>query len=146
MARSKNTKSGQRDNSSIARPRRLSREPSFVTVSPTPTLNLTPVSDGRTWHPEGPNRPALSNLGRPVHVQPVNRPGRNLTKWQKDRFGDSLRSQTKGALAFVAPSQVIVCIRRKRRKETLFALKKTKKGAASRKRQNKWTSKLTCRR
>jgi len=140
-------KTRQRDASPIARPqpqnqtRPAGRSPS-VNVTPS-TVDLRLISDRRTFHPEQTNAPVLKLGGQPARLEVRNRPARNRTQWQKDKFGDTLRSQTKGAIAFAEPSLVTLCIRSKRRKETLFALKKTGKGARTKKRFN-WTSKIGC--
>lgn len=43
-------------------------------------------------------------------------------------------------MAFTAPGETIVCIRRKRRKEVLFAKRKTGKGGQKKARWSKWSS------
>lgn len=46
-------------------------------------------------------------------------------------------------IAFSAPAETLVCIRRKRRKEVLFAKRKTGKGGQRRPRRTPW-SKIKC--
>lgn len=43
-------------------------------------------------------------------------------------------------VAFTAPGETLVCIRRKRRKEVLFAKRKTGKGGQKKPRWSKWSS------
>lgn len=121
----------------------------FADVSPPPSrprMSLQPVEDRRVHHPEGANRPALTTGGRPAPVTVVNRPRKKkrANRAQINRFGPEVVSQTKGVLTFAAPDQTVVCIRRGRRKEVLFA-----KGKAGRRRmrpgRRTWLSKIGCR-
>lgn len=52
-------------------------------------------------------------------------------------------SQTKARIGFATPQNVLVCVRRKMRKEVLFALGKAGGGARRPPRRN-WTSYLAC--
>lgn len=67
------------------------------------------------------------------------------------RAGGSLPSSVvvdkpgrKPGVSFVAPKAVLVCVRRKQRREVLFAGRKTGKGARSPKRRNEWSN-VKCR-
>lgn len=57
-------------------------------------------------------------------------PRRVLAKTSLNRLG----------MAFEAPKRVLVCVRRKQRREVLHALNKTRKGAGARKRRNQWSN------
>lgn len=47
-------------------------------------------------------------------------------------------------VAFAEPHKVAVCIRRKMRREVMFALKLNRKGAGAGRRRRNWTSGITC--
>jgi len=88
--------------------------------------HLTLVEDRRQWHPEGPNRDARSF----------------------SRFRSGLTALKYGAISTVAfrgsPS-VLACVRRKARRNVLFAKRKTGRVGQKRPRFN-WLSKISCRR
>lgn len=71
-----------------------------------------PVSDRRTFHPEGDYRPITSIYGTRVRVQPMARPS-------EARAGATV---VPSALGFVDPARVLICVRRKTRKRVLHAL------------------------
>lgn len=160
MAKSKNSKTKKlhapRDNSPIASRRLREHMPSpSVTISRTlPEIKarvrepLQQVEDRRTFHPDGKNRPALTKTGRPATVIAANRPRpKAKSKAQVNRFGPTVHSQTKGVITFEAPKETVVCIRRHRRKEVLFAKKRTGKGGRrNRNPVRTWLSKISCRR
>lgn len=138
----------QRDTTDIATPSRNTR-PRAVR-SPSHSVTLAPVDmrlfeDRRTFHPEQADRPAIKIGGSPARLESRNRPAtKKVTKWQKDVFGDTLRSQTKGAIAFKLPSRVILCIRRNIRRQIMFALRLRKKGSGASRRRYNWISKIGC--
>lgn len=78
--------------------------PSFGSLS----RRLLDFEDRRSFHPARTNRPVVSRVGR-------------------SRIGvaRSLLPDVPAAVRFVNPRNVIVCVRRKMRKEVLHALKKT---------------------
>lgn len=127
MAR-KSNRNG-RDPSPIARP---SLHRSSTDYSP---VNLALYQDHRSFHPEGPFRAPLSLLGRPrpriIAPQLPMRSGKRPRLYQ---------------LAFQAPDDVIVCVRRKRRKEVLFAKNKAGKSGQQRKRRRTYFSSISCKR
>lgn len=49
------------------------------------------------------------------------------------------RSRVPAQLAFTAPAETVVCVRRHRRKEVLFAKKKAGKGGQKRPRRSAWS-------
>lgn len=98
-------------------------------LAPAPS-RFVDVEDRRTYHPLGFFRPALNTYGGragPVVVTP-----------QKSRANPFIAN----SLKFPNPN-VMICVRRKTRREVLFAKKRTGKGARSPKRKN-WFSKIGC--
>lgn len=92
---------------------------------------LREVEDRRTYHPLEDFRPARNVLGAlagPVRVTPKNKSKPFLAH----------------GLSFSAPKTVALCVRRKRRKEVLFAKNKTRAGAKSRRRRRNWFSAIGC--
>lgn len=91
-----------------------------------PRRHLTVVEDRRTYHPEGPNRDARSF----------------------SRFRSGLTSLKYGPItrvAFKEASRVLACVRRKARKEVMFAKNKAGR-AGQRKPRFNWLSKISCKR
>lgn len=122
--------------------RSVSTNRSIVRVLPpaAPTID-----DGRVWHPEGSSRPAFTTdytpvkrvvvRDRPKVIRSVGSTSKTVsTKSRKahratvNRFGPVLHSQTKAAVAFEQPKRVLVCVKRKERREVLHAKKKTGRG------------------
>lgn len=103
MARQRKSSTSGRDDISIANPLdSLFRLPRFSPV------NLSLFEDRRTYHPERAARPAFS-LPRMA--------SRLVAREARGRSG----RQTKAPVAFADPNRVLVCVRRKRRKEVLHA-------------------------
>lgn len=109
------------------------------------------IEDRRTFHPSGPNRPARRKTGAPARLQlrdPINASQRNKAKRFWDRLlREGRRStslQTKAKIGFNEPERVLTCVRRQRRKEVMHALRKTKRGAGSKRRRYTWRSQLSC--
>lgn len=125
------------------------RVPSFQPLPLLPTSpleRLSEVEDRRSFHFEGPNRPALMDDGTMARVHVVDRPkNRNRVKPRAFRFGPKIYSQTKAVVAFQEPERVAVCVRRKARREVLFAKKRAGRGGM-RKPRRTWLSKISCRR
>lgn len=96
-------------------------------VEPT---NLRLVEDRRTWHPEDFDRPTLTldGLDAPAVVSPSDpvRPG-------------ALPS----TLSFADPRATVVCVRRRQRREVLFALNKMRRGRGGSRRRD-WRSQVRC--
>lgn len=106
----------------------------------TPTV-LQEIEDRRTYHPLGRSRPARFSTGGPSHVTVKDRP-RNGRFRYSDPFGSS---GTKAFVAFTRPSAVAICVRRKTRKEVLFAKRKAGRGGSQRRHRRNWFSKVSCR-
>jgi len=98
---------------------------------------LTEIEDRRTYHPLGSDRPALYSVA-PLRVK-----DRQPSRRQR-QAGFRPNSQTKGVIAFAEPDQVVLCVRRKERREVLFAKKKTRRGPGGPRRRN-WTTFISCR-
>lgn len=74
-----------------------------------PYKDYRPVEDRRTWHPSGTLRPVRTARGTGAMVK------------ARSRVGQSPFAAP-AALSFVDPSNVLVCVRRQRRKQVLHAL------------------------
>lgn len=170
MAKGKSSKSHHTPSSpSPARSRkfhRIANDSSLLRVAPSlKPLDVTPlvkapalreVEDRRRFNFDGPRRPALQVSGRPARVVAVDRDRARPTTWTKvgaakvrraqyqvNRFGPKIVSQTKARLAFHIPRNVIVCIRRKVRREVMHALNKAGKGGMAPPKRN-WLSRIGC--
>lgn len=110
----------------------------FVTHT-APKLNLRPVEDRRTWHPQGKKRPAAS-LDAPRHRLVVSSKPLSHPAPSRRAKPSVARATLPHTVQFAAPARVLICIRRKKRKEVLFAKKLTGKGARARRhRQSEYT-------
>jgi len=107
------------------------------------------IEDLRTYDPGGPYRSARTFRATPVQVTRLSnvaiRPSGNV--YRPARGVKRMRTETpalgRDGLAFTMPKSVLVCARRKMRKEVLFAKRKTGKGSRSIKRRNIW-SEIKC--
>ncbi|AZL82999.1 hypothetical protein [Apis mellifera associated microvirus 43] len=129
MAR-KRSRSKARDHSTIATHSvrwNPIRAASLVRVSP---VDLRIFEDRRTYHPAPAERPALSFGGRPVQLKPA------YNRNRVSRSGGSLLTSAL-SYAFRAPPNVLICVRRKMRRQVLLA--KGKGGANRRGRKNSFS-------
>jgi len=94
-----------------------------------PVTRLTTIEDLRTFDFEPATRPARLFSGSIATVG-LDGAGRKKTK---SNFQHA-------QIAFTAPRETLVCVRRSRRKEVLFAKKKTGKRGQRRPRRSKWSS------
>lgn len=95
------------------------------------------VEDRRQYHPLdewAPPKMFTGNPARIVHKNKFSRPHKSA---------GFVVSGVPKLTAFKAPQRTLVCVRRSARKEVLFALRKTKKGAGSRRRLNRF-SEVSC--
>lgn len=100
-----------------------------------PAVNLAQVEDRRTHHPLDFFRPARMLSGHPVQPLNVNKLKRPA-KFKSPVVPHGLR--------FAVPEKTVMCVRRKKRREVLFA-KKRAGGAGSRKPKTRnWYSKIGC--
>lgn len=130
------SRSIQRDLSTIAN--RPSRLLDAIQYSTSPASYFPSVEDRRTFHPLGPFRPARTTGGRRASVSSS---ASGLDRRAKSRAFRNLISTIK----FAAPRDVLICVRRKSRREVLFARKKTRRGSGAPKNRN-WYSSISCRR
>lgn len=125
--------SQRRDNLSIARSLTYFRNQPLLPFDSLPFTELTTVEDRRTFHPRGEVREARSF--RTPHHQLVYRPAAPVIMGHPNRIPQSV--------AFHAPREVLVCVRRKTRKEVLHAFNKTGKSGQKRPRRNHYSS-ISC--
>lgn len=99
-----------------------------------PTLHLNPpkfqlrqIEDRRAFHPK-------------PFTQPAGTLKRSAARLVVPKAKTSPRASLPHQVAFEAPKHVLICVRRKQRREILFAKRKTRAGAASRKHRNQWSS------
>lgn len=99
-----------------------------LTYTIRPANLLQAIEDRREFHPEQAARPARS-FSRSTHslAVPPQRGGRLPI-----------------GVTFHNPTKVLVCVRRKSRREVLFALQKTGKGSALGKRRRSHYSEIQC--
>lgn len=135
MAKSKNNNRSRRDNTSITN-RRL----------PTPTMFDQPllfpeIEDRRQYHPEGVARPARS-FSIPRHRLAI--PKKNVRSVRGDsRYVPSFDGLTH-EIGFRVPRKVLICVRRRIRKQVLHAFRKTGKAGQRKPRRNFYSS-VSCR-
>lgn len=84
------------------------------------------IEDRRTWHPQRALRPAGA----------VPRAARRLVHSVSTARGFFPPSR----FSFAVPKKVAICVRRKTRREVLFAKRSTGKGAKSPRRRNRWSN------
>lgn len=103
-----------------------SRLSGFVNPAPGPTVSpdfsiWSEVEDRRTFYPLGPDgyRPARNIFGSP-HYSLEPSPNQNLRRGSRARF--KFRPMVPAGVRFKAPRKILVCVRRKARREVLLAL------------------------
>lgn len=107
-----------------------------------PREPLLEVEDLRQWHPAPDLEPARTRSGRPAGIQAT--PLRPRSRSSHRGLSPSLHWPSFG-VEFKAPWKVLVCVRRKVRREVLHALRWTGKGTGGgRHRRNLW-SQVRCR-
>lgn len=95
-----------------------------------PKFNLTQWEDNRAYHPT----PALN---RPASA--VQRGNARLVIPAAKNPKASPRASLPSQIGFQAPKGVLLCVRRKQRREVLFAKRLRAKGAHSRKHRTRWS-------
>lgn len=139
--------SRERDASPIAR---RSLRPSTIVVRSFVEPDLSFVEDRRRFDPEGDYAPARSASRRDQArildslTSPIPDPGRagQLRSIARPKRSASFFN-SRSVFQFAVPRKVALCVRRKRRKEVLFAKRRTGKGARTPKRRNYW-SEISC--
>lgn len=97
-----------------------------------PKFNLNQISDNRRFHPE-------------PHIKPVGSLKRSATQLVVPPAKKTApRASLPHQVAFKAPAHVVVCVRRKQRKEVLFAKKLTGRGSRARKHHRNTWSGIKC--
>lgn len=104
---------------------------------------LTEFEDRRRWHPE-------PEVLRPAVTVPMSRAGLVVapTPHRQARPRQAKRYQVKfpsPRIAFKTPDAVVICVRRKRRREVLHALGKAGRRGQRKPRRNEWSD-ISCRR
>lgn len=130
MARRGSRRPEERDNTIIARspalpfPAPIFPAPTWLSPLPEPDI----VFDDRQFHPERDYRPQRNISGRRarLHIPPAHRVGRTLS--HRVTFDDP---------------KIMMCVRRKTRREVLHALRRTHKGSGSARRRT-WRSDYSC--
>lgn len=139
----------QRDTSVLSLPELA---PVLPRVSPSRSDLLRSVEDRRFWHPEGEFAPYRDVSGVPSSIDVDDRRAVARSRRIRDRFGDYVRSQTNAKIVFAdtgnrsvpGAHSAVVCVRRKQRREVLFALRRTRRGAGARRRRRTWRSEVGC--
>lgn len=136
MARRRNrvAKRGSTPNTSNAF-RALPSRPLFSVRRP---VNLSLYEDRRVFHPERAYRPALSFSRKSSAVVKLRQP----TSVAKKRVVP-FRWKLPDVLAFTNPVKVLLCVRRKERREVILAKNLHRKGAGGSKHRN-WWSDIKC--
>lgn len=105
----------------------LNATPSGVLTSPLPSrsgLDLTELEDRRSFYPSSPSiKPVLVLGGRPYRPAVIS--DRGVRAFLTTKLPTSRGSKFSSKLSFEAPRKVLICVRRHRRRQVLFA-----KGAA----------------
>lgn len=133
MAR-KHKKSEKRGNLTLP----LAKLHSPPLVSPSNRSLILSLEDRREHHPERLYRPARALFKSDALLSPAALPATKRTRRNAQHFAVPF------GLSFSVPKRVSLCVRRHQRKEVLFALKKTGKGARARRHRRNWWSNVKC--
>lgn len=108
-----------------------------------PSTWLSDVEDGRQWHPD-PDQGALTVGGRFARVVVHKRPlvARANTIFSPSSYPVGL--QVPVGVQFESPFKVITCLRRKVRREIMFAKRRAGYGKKVRKPRRTWRSNVSC--
>lgn len=111
-----------------------------------PDVPLAQIEDRRLFHPLRQYRPPRRLDGTTARIGVADRrPSRQQVKRSfATKQHHAIRSQTKGFLTFQEPANVVVCVRRQRRKEVLFATGGAGKRSKRPPRRNAFSS-ISCR-
>lgn len=124
----------------------VSARRSPLVASPSQTI-LQQIEDRRTFHPLGESRPARFSTGGPSRISVKDRAYNGRYKYadpHRISANIHLNSGTKAPLSFAAPDGTIVCIRRRTRKEVLFATRRAGRGGKQRKHRRNAYSGVRC--
>lgn len=112
----------------LASPKPKKNQPSQLFIYERAPKRLAPIEDRRTYHPAGKQRPARA-------VQKANH--RLVAPSLRSTKKTHPRASVPREIAFHAPKSVLTCLRRSIRRQVVFALKKTGKGARTKK--HRWS-------
>lgn len=145
MGRKRRSRRGERD---VSTPHSIT---SFAARPRGPSFGVAPLAfrppvlgDGRHFHPAPNFAPAFTLRGGIASVGLGDRPAITKKLNRSGLYPRPGHSQTRGIRVFSAPESVSVCVRRKRRKEVLHALKKAGRGGPQRKRRRSQWSHVSC--
>lgn len=140
--RRKNTPT-QRDTTDIANDSELLREfiqkpKPYRPITPQLTKPLTDQIDNRFWTPEIPSPGAVPRSA--ARLKAPSNGAVSVSGPSRTAVGNRRTRSVPSTIAFAKPTGVAVCVRRKTRREVLFAKNRTGKGArAFRRRRNHWS-------
>lgn len=110
---------------------------------------LQEIEDRRQWGPEGGRSAPRSVSGEPARVIRPTEIGRVVARTREFmEFPERMQAKmmapferVKSAFGFDIPGKVIQCVRRKVRREVMFALpeRRRRKGAGANRRRNEWS-------
>ena len=139
--RNSSTKSTQRDDTDIATDSEVLRKfittPKPYTPVVTPQLHL-PSFDARRFHPDPVTRP-ISEPRSSSRLRIPSNGAVSVSGPSRTAVGNRRAGTLPHNVAFSQPKQVSVCIRRKARREVLFAKNRTNKGAKARRTRSQWS-------
>lgn len=108
--------------------------PSVLSPGLTPREVFNEIEDRRTYTPDDPFRSPMLSSGLVAGYSSQPRATQNRARTPIVRFQP----------AFDKPAATLVCVRRKERREVIFAHKKHRKGAGARRRRRNWLSDIRC--
>lgn len=137
----------ERDPSEIAIDDMLAMPQPLPVVSPLLPLPLVPVEieDRRLFHPLDEFAPARDLTGQDAEVRIKKGVVRRGPKGMPLRAPRSLSGDLEKNLGFRMPHTVLICARRRIRREVLFAIKKTRKGSGARRHRRNYFTDIHCR-
>lgn len=146
MARGRSTRSGERDDPLLSLTTPVAPRLQLVfTEAITPSVDLGLIEDRRLYNPEQPFNPALDSGGRPTRVVHHSDPLRSLFQMRAAISAPlkKTKHRLESRLGFQTPSTVMVCVRRKIRREVIFAKNKRRKGSGAKRHRN-YHSNIRC--
>lgn len=118
----------------------LSRSPLAVSDFKPMTRQLDLFEDRRTFHPEGKSAPARSTNRSRHRLQSPPVKEAAFSHQDSLNYPSAHSVQPHAIAAFTAPKKVLVCVRRKIRKEVMHALGKSGRSGQRRPRRSEYSS------
>lgn len=112
-------------------------------LSPSRPFGLRTFEDRRTFDFNGPYRPALRFSGVPASLTTHRALTRRARIPRKKNFSGLRPEDGRSLVAFRDPDRVLICARRRQRREVMFARRKTGKRGQKRPKFS-WFSKVSC--